>query len=218
MTYNTFSFKVTKTSMWFFKIGSFSTYFTRIPPPPLLLRLGFAPWVVSPDVDLFKWCQKKRITKGYHLKLYFTSQDASQVSEKPKQRCPSRSRFGDDCSGISGSPCYHCNFGFIFPGQLKYHMKRVATKEKVVGLFMSCLVRAWRCRALMWVFISIQIWSCNYIFTKWCNYIFTRWYRMKCNTKGKSCTTWQDMFGHRLPQNRGPKMLIFSFCWRDKHV
>ena len=79
---------------------------------------------------------------------------------------------------------------------------------------MSCLVRAWRCRALMWVFISIQIWPCNYIFTKWCNYIFTRWYGMKCNTKGKSCSTLQDMFGHRLPQNRGPKMLIFSFCWR----
>ena len=69
MAYNTFSFKVTTTSMWFFKIGSFPSYFTRIPPPPLLLRLGFAPWVVSPDVDLFKWCQKKRITKVYNLKL-----------------------------------------------------------------------------------------------------------------------------------------------------
>ena len=122
MTYNTFSFKVTKTSMWFVKIGSFFTYFTRIPPPPLLLRLGYAPWVVSPELDLFKWCQKKRITKGYHLKLYFLSQDASQVSEKPKQRCPSRSHFGADCSGISGSPCYHCNSGFIFPAQLKYRM------------------------------------------------------------------------------------------------
>ena len=127
-----------------------------------------------------------------------------------------------NCSDISSAPCYHCNFGFICPSHLKYHMKRIATKEKVLSLFISRLVRAWRCRALMWVFISIQIWSCNYIFTKWCNYIFTkwcnyiftRWYRMKCNTKGKSCTTWQDMFGHRLPQNRGPKMLIFSFCWR----
>ena len=136
---------------------SLSTHFTRIPPPPLLLRLEIAPWVVSPDVDLFKWCQKKRITKGYHLKLYFLSQDASQVSEKPKQRCPSRSRFGADCSGISGSPCYHCNFGFICPSHLKYHMKRIATKEKVLSLFISRLVRAWRCRALMWVFISIQI-------------------------------------------------------------
>ena len=43
MTYNTFSFKVTTTSMWFFKIGSFPTYFTRIPPPPLLLGLGCQP-------------------------------------------------------------------------------------------------------------------------------------------------------------------------------
>ena len=164
--------------------------------------------------DFSKLVLFPHISQEFLLLPFSSGWDASQVSEKQKQRCPSRSRFGADCSGISGSPCYHCNFGFIFPGQLKYHMKRVATKEKVVGLFMSCLVRAWRCRALMWVFISIQIWSCNYIFTKWCNYIFTRWYRMKCNTKGKSCTTWQDMFGHRLPQNRGPKMLIFSFCWR----
>ena len=163
--------------------------------------------------DFSKLVLFPHISQEFLLLPFSSGWDASQVSEKQKQRCPSRSRFGADCSGISGSPCYHCNFGFIFPGQLKYHMKRVATKEKVVGLFMSCLVRAWRCRALMWVFISIQIWSCNYIFTKWCNYIFTRWYRMKCNTKGKSCTTWQDMFGHRLPQNRGPKMLIFSFCW-----
>ena len=36
-------------------------------------------------------------------------------------------------------------------------MKRIATKEKVLSLFISRLVRAWRCRALMWVFISIQI-------------------------------------------------------------
>merc|ERR1712218_394938 len=36
-------------------------------------------------------------------------------------------------------------------------MKRIATKEKVLSLFNSRLVRAWRCRALMWVFISIQI-------------------------------------------------------------
>ena len=39
----------------------------------LLLRLGFARWAVSPDVDLcgvFKRCQKKRIIKDYHLKLY----------------------------------------------------------------------------------------------------------------------------------------------------
>ena len=38
----------------------------------LLLRLGFAPWAISPDVDLcgvFKRCQKKRIIKDYHLKL-----------------------------------------------------------------------------------------------------------------------------------------------------
>ena len=162
--------------------------------------------------DFSKLVLFPHISQEFLLLPFSSGWDASQVSEKQKQRCPSRSRFGADCSGISGSPCYHCNFGFIFPGQLKYHMKRVATKEKVVGLFMSCLVRAWRCRALMWVFISIQIWSCNYIFTKWCNYIFTRWYQMKCNTKGKSCTTWQDMFGHWLPQNRGPKMLIFSFC------
>ena len=150
--------------------------------------------------DFSKLVLFPHISQEFLLLPFSSGWDASQVSEKQKQRCPSRSRFGADCSGISGSPCYHCNFGFIFPGQLKYHMKRVATKEKVVGLFMSCLVRAWRCRALMWVFISIQIWSCNYIFTKWCNYIFTRWYRMKCNTKGKSCTTWL--------------MLIFSFCWR----
>ena len=61
------------------------------------------------------------------------------------------------CSDISGAPCYHCNFGFICPSHLKYHMKRIATKEKVLSLFISRLVRAWRCRALMWVFISIQI-------------------------------------------------------------
>ena len=62
-----------------------------------------------------------------------------------------------NCSDISGAPCYHCNFGFICPSHLKYHMKRIATKEKVLSLFNSRLVRAWRCRALMWVFISIQI-------------------------------------------------------------
>ena len=61
------------------------------------------------------------------------------------------------CSDISGAPCYHCNFGFICPSHLKYHMKRIATKEKVLSLFISRSVRAWRCRALMWVFISIQI-------------------------------------------------------------
>ena len=128
--------------------------------------------------DFSKLVLFPHISQEFLLLPFSSGWDASQVSEKQKQRCPSRSRFGADCSGISGSPCYHCNFGFIFPGQLKYHMKRVATKEKVVGLFMSCLVWAWRCRALMWVFISIQIWSCNYIFTKWCNYIFTRWYGM----------------------------------------
>ena len=176
MTYNTFSFKVTTTSMWFFKIGSFPTYFTRIPPPPLLLGLG-----CQPGLREAKTTMSIAISFRSWLLWYF------RLS--------------------------------MLPLQLWIHFSRSveishATKEKVVGLFMSCLVRAWRCRALMWVFISIQIWSCNYIFTKWCNYIFTRWYRMKCNTKGKSCTTWQDMFGHRLPQNRGPKNLIFSFCWR----
>merc|ERR1712218_714839 len=36
-------------------------------------------------------------------------------------------------------------------------MKRIAKRKKVLSLFNSRLVRAWRCRALMWVFISVQI-------------------------------------------------------------
>ena len=78
-----------------------------------------------------------------------------------------------NCSDISGAPCYHCNFGFICPSHLKYHMKRIATKEKVLSLFISRLVRAWRCRALMWVFISIQIDPVLYfhkIFSSSCSY------------------------------------------------
>ena len=35
-----------------------------------------------------------------------------------------------NCSDISGAPCYHCNFGFICPSHLKYHMKRIAIKGK----------------------------------------------------------------------------------------
>ena len=54
------------------------------------------------------------ISQEFLLLPFSSGWDASQVSEKQKQRCPSRSRFGADCSGISGSPCYHCNFGFIF--------------------------------------------------------------------------------------------------------
>ena len=44
MSSNTFSFMVTKTSMWFFKIEPLSTYFTRF-----LLRLGFVPLVVPSE-------------------------------------------------------------------------------------------------------------------------------------------------------------------------
>ena len=108
--------------------------------------------------DFSKLVLFPHISQEFLLPPFSSGWNASQVSEKQKQRCPSRSRFGADCSGISGSPCYHCNFGFICPSHLKYHMKRIATKEKVlISLFISRSVRAWRCRALMWVFISIQI-------------------------------------------------------------
>ena len=49
----------------------------------LLLRLGFAPWAVSPDIDLcgvFKRCQKKRIIKDYHLKLYLKNRGGNQAT------------------------------------------------------------------------------------------------------------------------------------------
>ena len=132
-----------------------------------------------------------------------------------------------NCSDISGAPCYHCNFGFICPSHLKYHMKRIATKEKVLSLFNSRLVRAWRCRALMWVFISIQI-DPVIIFSQDFLLQLLLWLvsghrpllrlQMVSNeayyTKEKSCTTWQDMFGHRLPQNRCSIMQNFAFFWR----
>ena len=49
----------------------------------LLLRLGFAPWAVSPDIDLckvFKRCQKKRVIKDYHLKLYLKNRGGNQAT------------------------------------------------------------------------------------------------------------------------------------------
>ena len=67
-------------------------------------------------------------------------------------------------------------------------------------------------------------WSCNYIFTRFpppaapspdidlC-WDF-KWCQMKHTTKEKSCTTWQDMFGHRLPQNRCSMMQNFAVFWR----
>ena len=84
--------------------------------------------------DFLKLVLFPHISQELLLLPFSSGWDASQVSEKQKQRCPSRSRFGADCSGISGSPCYHCNFGFICPSHLKYHMKRIATKEKVLSL------------------------------------------------------------------------------------
>ena len=173
--------------------------------------------------DFSKLVLFPHISQEFLLLPFSSGWDASQVSEKQKQRCPSRSRFGADCSGISGSPCYHCNFGFIFPGQLKYHMKRVATKEKVVGLFMSCLVRAWRCRALMWVFISIQIdpviiFSQDFLLQLLLWLVSGHRHLLRLQivskeayyTKEKSCITWQDMFRHRLPQNRCSIMQNFA--------
>ena len=131
------------------------------------------------------------------------------------------------CSDISGAPCYHCNFGFICPSHLKYHMKRIATKEKVLSLFNSRLVRAWRCRALMWVFISIQI-DPVIIFSQDFLLQLLLWLvsghrpllrlqmvsKEAYYTKEKSCTTWQDMFRHRLPQNRCSIMHNFAVFWR----
>ena len=49
----------------------------------LLLRLGFAPWAESPDIDLckvFKRCQKKRVIKDYHLKLYLKNRGGNQAT------------------------------------------------------------------------------------------------------------------------------------------
>ena len=157
--------------------------------------------------DFSKLVLFPHISQEFLLLPFSSGWDASQVSEKQKQRCPSRSRFGADCSGISGSPCYHCNFGFICPSHLKYHMKRIATKEKVLSLFISRSVRAWRCRALMWVFISIQI-DPVIIFSQDFLLQLLLWLvsghrpllrlQMVSNeayyTKEKSCTTWQDMF------------------------
>ena len=84
-------------------------------------------------------------------------------------------------------------------------------------------VRAWRCRALMWVFISIQI-DPVIIFSQDFLLQLLLWLvsghrpllrlQMVSNeayyTKEKSCTTWQDMFGHRLPQNRCSIMQNFA--------
>ena len=55
----------------------------------LLLRLGFAPWAVSPDIDLcgvFKRCQKKRIIKDYHLKLYLKNRGGNQARDAHRNR------------------------------------------------------------------------------------------------------------------------------------
>ena len=70
------------------------------------LRLGFAPWAVSPGVHLcwaFKWCQKKRVTKGHHLKLDFMSWMGVRPRERQKtmRDAPSRSRLWAACSDMT---------------------------------------------------------------------------------------------------------------------
>ena len=88
-------------------------------------------------------------------------------------------------------------------------------------------VRAWRCRALMWVFISIQI-DPVIIFSQDFLLQLLLWLvsghrpllrlqmvsKEAYYTKEKSCTTWQDMFRHRLPQNRCSIMHNFAVFWR----
>ena len=64
----------------------------------LFLPLEFAPQAVLPSVGLcwiFKWCQKKRVTKGHHLKLDFMSWMGVRPRERQKTMCdaPLRSRL-----------------------------------------------------------------------------------------------------------------------------
>ena len=88
-------------------------------------------------------------------------------------------------------------------------------------------VRAWRCRALMWVFISIQIdpviiFSQDFLLQLLLWLVSGHRHLLRLQmvskeayyTKEKSCTTWQDMFRHRLPQNRCSIMHNFAVFWR----
>ena len=114
----------------------------------LLLRLGFAPWAVSPDIDLckvFKRCQKKRVIKDYHLKLYLKNRGGNQAT-------PIAIAFRRLLLWY-----FRCS---MLPLQLWIHFSKsleISHEEdrdkRESDLFIFCFVRVWRCRTLTWVFI-----------------------------------------------------------------
>ena len=114
----------------------------------LLLRLGFAPWAVSPDIDLckvFKRCQKKRVIKDYHLKLYLKNRGGNQAT-------PIAIAFRSLLLWY-----FRCS---MLPLQLWIHFSKsleISHEEdrdkRESDLFIFCFVRVWRCRTLTWVFI-----------------------------------------------------------------
>ena len=131
----------------------------------LLLRLGFAPWAVSPDVDLcgvFKQCQKK--PEAYYKGLPSTITISLYL----------KSRGGNQATPIAFRNWLLWYFRrSMLPLQLWIHFSKSLEishgedrDKRESDLFIFCSVRAWRCRTLTWVFISIRNWFCNYVFTR----------------------------------------------------
>ena len=174
--------------------------------------------LVSLDVDLcgvFKRCQKKRIIKDYYLKLYL------------------KSRGGNQARPIAIAFRSWLLWYFrrsMLPLQLWIHLSKsleISHEEDRDKRESTQSVRAWRCRALMWVFISIQIdpviiFSQDFLLQLLLWLVSGHRHLLRLQmvskeayyTKEKSCTTWQDMFRHRLPQNRCSIMHNFAVFWR----
>ena len=136
--------------------------------------------LVSPDVDLcgvYKRCQKKRIIKDYHLKLYLKNRGGNQAT-------PIAIAFRSLLLWY-----FRCS---MLPLQLWIHFSKsleISHEEdrdkRESDLFIFCFVRVWRCRTLTWVFISIRNWSCNYVFTRFpppAKSSDFKWCQMKCYT------------------------------------
>ena len=114
----------------------------------LLLRLGFAPWAVSPDIDLcgvFKRCQKKRIIKDYHLKLYLKNRGGNQAT-------PIAIAFRSLLLWYFRRSMLPLQLWIHFFKSLEISHEEDRDKRES-DLFIFCFVRVWRCRTLTWVFI-----------------------------------------------------------------
>ena len=171
MTHNTFSFKVTTTSMWFFKIGSFPTYFTRIPPPPLLLGLGCQPGLreakttMSVAISFRSWLLWYFRLSMLPLQLWIHFSKSLEISHG-EDRDKRESDLFIFCS-VRAWKCRTLTWVFISirNWSCNYIFTRISHEEdrdkRESDLFIFCLVRVWRCSTLTWVLISIRNWSCN---------------------------------------------------------